>query len=112
MKKTAKDNVNVANPVPVTAQNIDGSMPINDLTSKVIYLLGQSERHTEQLNTLNDTTRDLHNDITDLDHRLNGRIDRVLDKVDTNFKWTVGTLIMPIITMVMTIIVNLLITKK
>ena len=81
MKKTAKDNVNVANPVPVTAQNIDGSMPVNDLTSKVIYLL-------------------------------NGRIDRVLDKVDTNFKWTVGTLIMPIITMVITIIVNLLITKK
>lgn len=37
MKKTAKDNVNVANPVPVTAQNIDGSMPVNDLTSKVIY---------------------------------------------------------------------------
>lgn len=64
------------------------------------------------MNTLNDTTRDLHNDITDLDYRLNGRIDRVLDKVDTNFKWTVGTLIMPIITMVITIIVNLLITKK
>ncbi|HJA27844.1 MAG TPA: hypothetical protein H9720_05890 [Candidatus Limosilactobacillus intestinigallinarum] len=119
MEKVRKDNVNVANPVPVTAQNIDGSIPVNDLTSKIIYLLGQSERHTEQLSTINNTTHDLkqqlqslHSEVNDHDQRLNDRIDRVLDKVDTNFKWTVGTLIMPIITMVITIIVNLLLTQK
>lgn len=39
MTKAEKNNVNVANPVPVTAQNIDGSIPVNDLTSKIIYLI-------------------------------------------------------------------------
>lgn len=75
--------------------------------------------NTEQLSTINNTTHDLkqqlqslHSEVNDHDQRLNDRIDRVLDKVDTNFKWTVGTLIMPIITMVITIIVNLLLTQK
>lgn len=119
MTGVEKNNVNVANPVPITTQSIDGSMPVNDLTAKVVYLLDQVERHTEQLNTISDTTRDLKHqvrslrgEVDNLDHRFNDRIDRVLDKVDTNFKWTVGTLIMPIITMVITIIFNLLLAQK
>ena len=75
--------------------------------------------NAEQLSTINNSTHDLkqqlqslHSEVNDHDQRLNDRIDRVLDKVDTNFKWTVGTLIMPIITMVITIIANLLLTQK
>lgn len=56
--------------------------------------------NAEQLSTINNSTHDLkqqlqslHSEVNDHDQRLNDRIDRVLDKVDTNFKWTVGTLI-------------------
>lgn len=87
----------------------NGSMSVNDL---VTYLMRQTGLHTEQLNTLNDATRNLHKDTTELDHRLSGRLDSVLSKLDAIFKWKVGALIIPIITMVITIIIDLLLVKK
>ena len=51
-------------------------------------------------------------DFDDVADSISGDVWIVASRMLNHFKWTVGTLIMPIITMVITIIVNLLITKK
>ena len=51
-------------------------------------------------------------DFDDVADSISGDVWIVASRMLNHFKWTVGTLIMPIITMVITIIVNLLITKN
>ncbi|MBD8088154.1 hypothetical protein HUK49_09595 [Limosilactobacillus sp. c11Ua_112_M] len=134
------------------SQNINGAIPVNDITSKIIYLLEQFGRHDEKLNNiqhtlykLDDHSKDLDNKIEILDNKINDNIksldnklstniddlakelrnsnneasnkidninNNLQDKIDKNFKWTVGTLIMPIITMIITIIINFVLTKN
>lgn len=136
------DNVQPANHVRVNqAQNINGSVPINDITNKVVYLLEQYGRQDEKLNSIQNAIFSLDsrfqkaNDridrrIDSLDNRLSDNIkelstrlntntenlnnnikvinDKLTEKVDKNFKWIIGTLIVPIITMIITIIFDFL----
>lgn len=51
-------------------------------------------------------------DFDDVADSISGDVWIVASRMLNHFKWTVGTLIMPIITMVITIIVNLLITDE
>lgn len=120
-------------------QNIEGSMPVNDITGKVIYLIEQFGRQSEQLkniqhsisnlddnskhleeslnNRIESLNTQLNNRIENLDTRLSGNVkdltqeitkttQSINDKIDTNLKWIIAAIIIPIISLLVDIFIK------